>query len=163
MKLIKSTIGIILFLIGLAVFYDSVCKMTLKYFTSASWQQVPASISLLRPKNNSGKSYTRYVVVHYEYHFRGIKYQSHSVTLSDVDDNFGSFWSDLYKRLEQEKVSDSVKAWINPNNPSDALLDRTFRWSNVFFGIIFLFMLCGFGFMLIWKSNKMEKRRGRNG
>ena len=71
------------------------------------------------------------------YVFRDVENHSETVALSNISDNFGSYWGDLYQKLRKERSRNNVRAWVNPSNPSESFLDRTFRWGNVAFGSLF--------------------------
>ena len=148
--------GLIFFLVGVGVGYSTIGKMTIKYFSSANWQVVPANISSLSLKKHHDDSTTYQVKATYSYFYDGDR-QSSSVTFNNEPDNIGDYWQALYKRLERNRVNGTVQAWVNPENPNEAFLDRTFRWAQVAFGSIFIFMFGGFGFGAMWLSMKASK------
>jgi len=152
---ISFIFGLVFLLSGLGAAYAIFGKMTLNYFSSSDWQKVPASISSLKLKQNSND--TSSVKAEYVYYFQDVEFQSDAVALSNANDNIGSYWQDLYTKLRQERANDSVMAWVNPAHPSEAFLDRTFRWANVAFGSLFLLMFGGFGLLFMWASVKAAK------
>ena len=165
MKSMKSTIGrwvffifgLVFFLTGLGVGYSTIGMMTIKYFSSTDWESVPASISSLELEqfDNDGSSTYR-VDASYSYYFQGDR-QNTSVTFTNTADNIGTYWQELFKKLKQDQENDRAIAWVNPNNPSEAVLDRSYRWANVAFGSIFILMFGGFGFGAMWLSLKKVK------
>jgi len=148
--------GLIFFLVGIGAAYSSFGSMTVKYFSSANWKQVPANISSIELKRNYGESTTYSIKARYFYSYKG-NHQSSDVSLNNSSDNIGDYWQTLYRKLKQDQANDRAHAWVNPNNPNEALLDRTFRWAKVAFGGIFLFMFGGFGFGAMWLSLKATK------
>lgn len=148
--------GLVFFLSGLGASYGTFGKMTVQYFASTNWEQVPATITHLTLQKHYGDSTTYQVEAQYQYFYNGER-ESDSVTFNDSSDNVGSYWQDLHKKLKRERANDQVVAWVNPNDPDQALLDRTFRWAQVAFGGIFLLMFCGFGGVAMWASLKASK------
>ena len=152
--------GLIFFIAGVGAAYATFGKMTLSYFDSSNWQKVPANISSLKLKTSRGDSTTFRVEASYSYFFNGDR-QSDAVALSDTSDNVGSYWQDLHTKLTRDKANGRVTAWVNPSNPDQALLDRTYRWSQVAFGAIFLILFGGFGFLAMWLSVKPVKPKDK--
>lgn len=148
--------GLLFFLVGIGVGYSTIGTMTIKYYSSKAWQPVPANISSLKLKESRGDSTTYKVEATYSYYYNGDR-KSNNVAFSDTSDNVGSFWQELHKKLKQDQANGRVQAWVNPNNPDEAILDRTFRWAQVAFGSIFIFMFGGFGSGAMWLSMKPVK------
>lgn len=140
---------------GLGVAYFTFVTMTQRYFETQNWQNVQATIDELSLEKNYGEDSTTYrVVANYRYQFNGLSYSNQQVALNDTQDNIGDYWQRLYQQLQKNRSLDKVFAWVDPNNPSDALLDRTFRWEKVAFGSLFILMFGGFGAGTIWLSLK---------
>jgi len=162
---------LIFFLAGVLAAYDSIGKVTLRYISSFSWEQVSASVTTLKlEKSRSKKSIYYRVKAQYSYTFQGLEYKSDRVSFDNERDSLGSYWQGLYKELKQDKTNDSVIAFVNPNDPSDVLLDRTFRgYEQVIFGVMFLFIFCGLGLILMWfcvkpvKTNEKIREDAKNG
>lgn len=150
--------GLVFFLVGMGVGYSTIGTMTIKYFSSSNWQPVSANISSLSLKKSHGESTTYKVEAKYSYFYNGDR-QSSNVTFSNTSDNIGDYWQELHKRLKQDRANGTVQAWVNPSNPDEAILDRTFRWAQVAFGSIFIFMFGGFGLGAMWLSMAKAKPR----
>ncbi|MEM1263539.1 MAG: DUF3592 domain-containing protein [Pseudomonadota bacterium] len=79
----------------------------------------------------------------YRYTIGGVDYTSERVAISDTADNIGDFHRELGGRLSDAAASgDPVTAWVNPDKPAEAVLDRSFRWGlqlfKLAFGVVFL-------------------------
>ena len=109
----------IFFLAGVLAAYDSIGKVTVRYISSFSWEQVSASVTTLKlEKSRSKKSIYYRVKAQYSYTFQGLEYKSDRVSFDNERDSLGSYWQGLYKELKQDKTNDSVIAFVNPNDPS---------------------------------------------
>ena len=156
-KLIGLLFGTVFLLSGIAAAYLTFGLMTYQYLTSDDWQTVPAKILSSELVVNSGDSTTYLVEATYTYVYQNQSYQSDKVSFSIASDNIGDYWQDLYRRLETQRSNGGVVALVNPDNPSESVLDRTFRWTQVTFGAMFLVMFSGAGLVIIWLSLKAGK------
>ena len=149
--------GLIFFLVGIGVAVATIGTMTVTYFSSTNWQQVPVNITSIKLKESRGDNSSTYrVEATYSYSYNGNR-QSSDVALSNASDNIGDYWQELYKQLKQDQAANRAQAWVNPSNPDEALLDRTFRWAQVAVGLLFFLMFGGFGFGAMWLSMKSFK------
>jgi len=146
--------GCALFIAGLVVGYFSFGSTTLKYFSSSDWQQVQANISSIVLKKRDGEKTRNSIKATYSYSYDGDR-QSNSVGFYTADSY--KYWEDLYNKLVEDQEKGNAQAWVNPNNPNEALLDRTIRWGYVVSGSIALLLLCGFGIAFIWLGIKQEE------
>lgn len=122
---------------------------------SNEWIHVPVQVQHLELISASGRSSNQYKVhAIYTYQFSGIQYQSNQVSFYPVRDNIGNYWPDLYQRLRSDAQYAQVLAWVNPDNPADAVLDRSFRKSILVLGVVLFLGLNFFGFGLVYKSIK---------
>jgi len=102
--------------------------------------------------------------VHYRYEYGGVSYRGNSVGVSEVKDNIGSWHRDMQAYLGRIKRSgDTLQIWVNPFNPSQAVIDRDMRWGlfALASGFCSIFILIGLGviYVSIRSSNKMPARR----
>lgn len=149
--------GLIFLFAGLAVAYMSAGKMTIDYFRTATWYEVPADIVSLDLKRNYGDDSTTYVVKGvYDYQYNGVSYRGNRIALGTSSDNIGDYWQELYDQLRRERRSGSVTALVNSSNPTEAILDRTYRWEKVGFALIFVMTFCVIGGFFTWASLRKE-------
>jgi len=157
-SIVGGIFGAVFLVAGLLAGYFTFGSMTLNYFSTASWQKTPVEIEQLEFKRYRGDDSETYrVVATYHYYFNGVQYTSDKVSLSSTSDNVGDYWRDLHSRLNRERRSNQSYALVNPNKPNQALLDRTFRWEKVWFGMIFLLTFGVIGAAIVWASFRSNK------
>lgn len=144
--------GLVFFVAGLAAAYGSAGKMIFSYVASSDWIEVPATIHDVDLVVRHGDAITYTVNSSYSYNFNGVRHLGDRVSLSSGSDNLGSYWQDLESTLLAAQRSNEASAIINPNNPSESVLDRTLRWGTVIFGLMFLIIFCGIGAAVMWAS-----------
>jgi len=145
--------GLVFFVVGLVAFYFIAGNMIVGYIASANWVEVPAKILNVRLVSDSGDGDDTHTVLStYTYNFDGVSYQNDRVSLSSGRDSFGQYWQELERTLLADKSGNEAFAIVNPDNPTDAVLDRTLRWQSVLFGLIFLFIFSGVGGFILWSS-----------
>ncbi|EKF74224.1 hypothetical protein A11A3_09500 [Alcanivorax hongdengensis A-11-3] len=154
-----------LFLVaGLALMVFVGLKPLFHYWQSGSWQQVPARVLSSELHRHRGDDSTTYsVTARYRYEFDGRSYTSNRASLYSGSDNFDDYWQQLAGRLERARLRDyAITAWVNPQAPSQAYLDRTLRWSAMVFGVTIgaVFSLVGGG--LLWLFNRSSRQRQRD-
>ncbi len=147
--------GLVFVLAGSWAVYSTAGKMSTTYFKSQDWHVVPATIiDLELQRNTSSDSITYTVIGEYVYQYQGQEFMGSNISTSSGSDNIGSYWQDLYAVLMQKRRSDTVEVWVNPRNPSESVLDRSFRWPMIGFASIFLVLFCGLGAVVAWFSWK---------
>lgn len=146
---------------GLAVMIFVGLKPVYHYWETSRWQQVPATVLSSRlNKSYSDGSSTYSVTASYRYRFAGQTYNSDSVAFYSGSDNFGDYWQQLSRRLERARSGRSTAyAWVNPNDPQQAYLDRTLRWGALVFGLAFggVFALVGGGLMFMFSRSAKDR------
>ena len=111
-------------------------------FLQATWQSVatligttqktgfetPATIDSLKLKRVSGDdSDTFKVIGEYRYTFAGKDFKGTRASLYSGSDNIGSYHRDLYERLQADRSAKRAVCFVDPSEPSESTLDRTFR------------------------------------
>ena len=125
-----------------------------------SWVETPATLLETKLKrNNSSDGSTSQATARYRYEYAGKQYESDRVALYSGSDNLGSFQEDLAKKLERKfKAEEPWTAFVNPDDPAEAVLDRSLRpWFTLFklgFGLIF----AGVGIGMIVGGRIMARR-----
>jgi hypothetical protein len=112
-----------------------------------NWQQAqdwrPASARLLSVSGADND--TR---ADYRYDFAGRSYQATGVGVSEFKDNIGSYHRDMQEYLREiQRNGDILPIWVNPANPSQAVIDRDMRWGlfAMTSGFCSIFLLIGLG------------------
>jgi len=145
---------------GLAVMLFVAVIPIAKYIDSGSWDRVPATVLSSNLHSHRSDGSTTYSVSGtYRYRYRGVDYTSSQVSQYSGSDNFGDYWQQLYGRIDTARRNNrTVSAWVNPDAPHEAYLDRTFRWGSVIFGFTFggVFALVGGGVMLLMRRGSKD-------
>jgi hypothetical protein len=102
--------------------------------------------------------------VHYRYDFGGVSYLSNKLGVTEFTDNIGSWHQDMQAFLGRIKRSgDTLRIWVNPLNPAQAVIDRDMRWGLFILvsGFCAVFILIGITviYASIRSSNKIPARR----
>lgn len=146
-------------LAGIFGFCVAAGPQILNYMGSSNWRQVPAKLDHIRGEsewrrndNSSTRVYT--IKAQYRYSFEGIEYTASQVTLDDNFDSEEHFWRALETQLRRDNIQSKLQAWVNPQNPQQALLDRQFRWSKMVAAVILLSAFSGFGALVIYLSGR---------
>ncbi|MDX1804898.1 MAG: DUF3592 domain-containing protein [Alcanivorax sp.] len=151
-------------LAGLAVMFFVGLRPLFHHWQSGSWSTVPATVLNSQLHSHRGDKSTTYSVsARYRYRFANRSYTSDSVSLYGGSDNFDDYWQQLAGRLERARQRGyTVTAWVNPDNPGQAYLDRSLRWSAMIFGVAFggVFALVGGG--LMWFFNRAGRQQARD-
>ncbi len=107
-------------------------------------QATVADVRLVRGGKGSNSVRARYT-----YFWQGVRYASEQISLQQglqSSDNLSDWHERWFQTLKQAQSSQStVTAWIDPNNPSDAVLDKEVRYAKVWFAIPFATLFTGVG------------------
>lgn len=120
-------------------------------YEMSSWTEVPATILEARLESHAGDDSTTYSVkARYRYELDGRSYESTRVSLHGGSDNIGHYHQKLARILESHLVSgEPYPCFVDPRDPSQAILDRRPRWGMVGFYSVFLLTFGGVGWALI--------------
>lgn len=116
----------------------------------SQWVEVPATILTLDLKAHDGEDATAYSAeATYEYSYEGRAFTGDRVAVYSGSDNIGRFQHDLYAELRAAKQRNTAIAYVNPNAPEQATLNRTLRFGMLGFQAIFAIVFGGVGFGLL--------------
>ena len=116
-----------------------------------SWEPTPATLESVQLKTHSGDSETYEVLATYRYEFNGQQFTGDRVGLSTDADNFEKYHKQLHARLDDAKQAGvAVDCFVDPDDPSRSLLDRTLRPVVLAFFVPFVFGFGAVGFGLLW-------------
>ncbi len=132
------------------------------------WVETPANIVTVN-LDHSGEDSVR-VEVTYSYRATdpaaveaaGVRtYTSDQVGIHSGSDNIGSWHADTFARLDRARQGEqSVPCWYDPQDPTQAVLDREVRWSMVGFLCIFPLVFGLVGGVVVWAGvHGLRKRR----
>ncbi len=163
--------SLFLFLFGSAFFGFAAAFFIFVVFPQLSdWHRmqswVPVNATILSAKLNSNYSdgsTTYSVSARYSYAYQGRAYKNNRVSISEGNDNIGSYQQDLYRRIERQRNDDeAVRVWLDPNNPKDSIIDREMRWGLFAFEMVFVVVFGGIGGVVIAVSMFSKMSPGRN-
>lgn len=122
------------------------------WWRSQTWVKTPCWIDSAELKISHDSDSTTYrAQADYHYEFDGRTYQGDRVSFGSGGDNVGSFQQEAYRELkphvgkktdgaERDASADEAKpfrCFVNPSNPSEAVLYRNLRWEMLSFMAIF--------------------------
>ena len=133
-------LGIGLFMAGL-ILWDVADALRMM-----GWRSVPATITQMElVQHRSGKGGRTYAVeATYRYTWEGQPHSASRVAINRSADSF-SFWTTLHDDLERQRREDRVTCWVNPGDPSQAVLHRELRWEVLGFKAVFAVVFGGIG------------------
>lgn len=137
-------IGLTLIVAGL-VPAGFVAHATWHWYRARTWISTPAKLLLVDVEQYSQKHSSK-LIVEYEYTWEGIMFHNDSFSPFRGIEVFNSYTksqrSMLAAAVAQKKA---VTCYVNPDNPSDAFLNRDFRWGSflLFSAGALIFSVCG--------------------
>ncbi len=144
--------GVGIFLWGLVSIYDA--------FQARNWQPVEATIIHVEQVISRGDDSTSYGVRgSFNYEYQGKRYTSNKLNFYTGTDNIGDYQLDFYGELQRTKDNQrTITAYVNPDNPAEAVIDKDIRWGMLGFQSIFLFVFGGVGLGIIIASRYVKKK-----
>lgn len=126
------------------------------------WAAVEARLTRAGFDTSSGDDSDTYkAYADYTYQWQGQQYRGTRVGLSGGFDNIGSWQQDTGRRLSRAlRDGGRIEVFIDPDNPSESIIDRSIRWGLMGFKAIFFLVFGGIGAGLlyaIWFYKKPEK------
>lgn len=133
--------------VGIGILLFSITPTLYDWARMRSWQPVAAQVVAAELKTHSGDDSDTYsVLADYRYEVAGVAYQGTRVAIGAMADNIGEFQQALGARLEAAARQESpVMIWVNPQNPSESVVDRSLRPGLLFFNLIFVVLFGGVG------------------
>ncbi len=115
------------------------------------WAPEQATLRRAGYETHSGSDSTTYeAYAEYSYEFAGRMYSNDRVGISGGSDNIGNYQQDMGRVLSSAmNRGESITVYVDPENPSDSIIDRTVRWGMIGFKSIFFFVFGGVGLGLI--------------
>ena len=126
-----------------------------------SWVQVEAKLINGGYETHSGDDSDTYeAYARYTYVYAGQRFNGERVSLSSGGDNIGDYQQEMGRNL-QRAVGENILVYVDPENPSDSIIDRGIRWGLLGFKSIFLFVFGGVGLgaiIFIWRAPKEKDK-----
>ena len=107
---------------GLFFLSQTAVPMWRDWHAMQDWQSTYAQLLSVSGGNNQAQAT-------YRYEINGATYQGDRVHVSTFSDNIGSYHEDLLANLRRhQSAGEPVIVWVNPADPSQAVIDRNMRW-----------------------------------
>ena len=115
------------------------------------WAPVKAYVVKGGTESHSGDDSTTYeAYAEYTYTYNGNSYTNTRVAIDDGADNIGDFQEDLGRKLARAAGRKSgIEAYVNPEEPGEAVISRDMRWGLFAFKMLFVILFGGAGAFLI--------------
>ena len=149
------TVGIIGFVLLIlnAVFLGVIYFMRRKMAAVSQWPSTMGTVmtSTIEWRSSSDSGSTAYPVVQYSYQVNGQAYQSYKLAPGPVVGGTGA-----QKVVARYPAGAQVMVFYNPQNPSDAVLEKKApaQWLMWLLLVIFDCALCGVVPIVIWSSGR---------
>lgn len=115
------------------------------------WTPVSATLTSAGFATQSGDSANTFeAYAEFIYEIDGTRYNGNRVSVGSGYDNVGDFQQDLGLRLQNAMSrGEYINVYVNPEDPADAVVDRSLRWGLIGFKMIFVIAFGGVGLGLI--------------
>ena len=115
------------------------------------WEPVQGTLLRGGYETHSGDDSNTYEAnAEYTYDFGGQRYTNDRVAIASGADNIGDYQQDMGRYLSGVRSrGERIVVYVNPDKPSEAIIDRSLRWGLTGFKSIFLFTFGGVGLGLI--------------
>lgn len=137
---------------GIAILVFALLPLLTGAWRAQSWEQGEArltSAGLDVSRDDDSTTYRARAT--YDYQYRGREYSGERVAIGGGRDNIGSFQENLGRRLTRAyQAGEPVPVWINPENPTEAVLNRDFRWGLTAFYLGMGLVFGAVGGSLVW-------------
>jgi hypothetical protein len=127
------------------------------------WNRVEARLITAGYETRSGDESDTYLAyASYTYTFRGGTYTGDRVTIASGADNIGDYQRDMGNALGAALArGETVTVYVDPDTPSESIIDPGIRWGLLGFKSIFVFVFGGVGLGLLiftWRSPAEKDR-----
>lgn len=156
--------GLIFVAIGLGVGLFMLGGPVLTAMEARDWVPVQAQVLDSNLRVNRGSDSTTYrVEARYRYTYDGRAYTGDRVSLHKGSDNIGDYHQRWHSRLAHaQRNNQRLTAWVNPADPTEALLDRELRWPLMGFMSIFAIVFTGAGLFFTFLGRFTQRRAERD-
>jgi len=140
--------------VGIGIYF---AKGLFEWVAARDWVAVEARLLRvdLESHHDSEGGTTWRVTADYEYDWRGERFTASRVDLHSGADNLGDYHRDLHRRLNRAyRAGEPVTAWVDPEDPSRAVLERGMRWGRLGLGMLFPLVFGGAGLAIVYASRR---------
>ena len=161
-RIIVTLFALPFFAVGVWMLW-SVSSNLVEAFQMRDWVQVEARLSSAGYRTHTGDdSDTFEAYATYSYAYEGQTYSGDRVSITKGADNIGDYQRDTGRSLSRALASGAaILVYIDPEEPSNSIIDRGVRWGLLGFKSIFLFVFGGVGLGLLivtWRAPKEKDK-----
>ena len=126
-----------------------------------SWLPAEATVINAGYTTSSGDDSDTYeAYAQYRYYWNGQRFTGDRVSISAGGDNIGDYQTETGRRLSAaQRSGQPITVYVNPAQPSEAIVNRDIRWGMIGFKSIFVFVFGGVGFGLIYAAFRTPKTK----
>ncbi len=159
-KLILFLFALPFFGVGVWMAYSIVSNIA-ESTQMQNWAQVDAKLLRAGYETHSGDDSNTYeAYAEYTYGYGGQYYTNDRVAIAGGADNIGDYQTDIGRRLSAALGrGDNIPVYVNPDHPSESIIDSTLRWGLIGFKSIFLFVFGGVGLGLMIYALRASKEK----
>ena len=155
-KIFMTLFALPFFSVGVWMLW-AVSSTVVESYQMKSWVQVEAKLASGGYESNRGDDgYTYKAYAMYSYVVDGQTYIARRVGISSGSDNIGRYQQEIGRNLSEAYTKgEPILVYVNPDDPSQAIIDRGIRWGMIGFKSIFLLVFGGVGLGLlifVWRA-----------
>lgn len=158
-KGVLPALGVVFIGLGGWVSWDSTVPHVVHALEVRAWEPTEARLLAVDLQRHTGRSGSRgiggstttyEVKARYSYVWQGASFEGTRVGLMPEPDNIGSWQTETHARLRESlKAKKPVTAWVDPEHPEQAVLDRDPRLGLLALKSIFGLIFMGVGSLLV--------------
>ena len=152
----KNNISLALFglpfaAVGLGFLFLSIIPALWEWHAMKAWQATPAQVTFAQLQTHRGDDSTTWeATARYQYEFNNQIYTGSRLGIMSGADNIGSWHQDHSRTLKKHHQNKTpITLYVDPNNPSQSVIDRELRWGMLLFKSVFVIVFGGVGIGLI--------------
>jgi len=135
--------GSVFFCAGCAITFSQAIKPLVILDRARAWTEAPAQILSLDLSRHSGRkgSTTYRIDICYQYEVNGQTYTSERFSAVSRADNVSPFHHKNYRHYKPLfEAKQPISCWVDPSNPTEAIIDRSIRFELLAFTHLFVFI-----------------------
>jgi hypothetical protein len=146
--------------VGVGFLLLSVIPSLYHWQQMSDWQEAQATVTSAELLSHPGDDSTTYEAIgDYQYRVAGTLYSGSQLGINSGADNIGDWHQQMSGKLRQGHDQQTpITIYYNPDNPAEAVVDRSLRWGLLGFKMIFVLAFGGFGVGLLWWSLKSRSK-----
>ncbi|MCP4898583.1 MAG: DUF3592 domain-containing protein [bacterium] len=125
-KQVGIILGAIFTLVGIGIFFGLFLPVILDFVDAQSWQETPCTVISSSVRSHDSDDGTTYSIdILFEYQYQDHTYRSNRHSFSNWS---SSGYSSKKRVIDEFPHGAQTWCWVNPDRPSQAVIDRDFQW-----------------------------------